>query len=267
MNTTENLPSQHDERQSPVKADAVAANEVSFAGDQTIEMSPEAEKQLQAPDEHGAEVNVASASDDKVAVASQDEALVDHKPAEAEQTEADNKQEECPPVMPEADRTEEGDNKQALASATSMSKAEVEADFEQPVCSAAAEKPEAGDAEAIPEQCSAAKSNEAQVSASLPGSQMLSRKRKLSEICDSKQESKVSVKMMRLNDGTKVAVTQSASLQKQSASPSPADDEAKSAEKTIEGEKTDLAEQASKQASKEVQVATQESKGLKCDIV
>ena len=94
-------------------------------------------------------------------------------------------------------------------------------------------------AKAIPEQSFAATLHEAQVSASLQSSQMmLSRKRKLSEICDPKQESKASVKMLRLNDGTKVVV-------KQSALPSRSDDQANFAKKTIQAKETKQEEQSS----------------------
>jgi len=98
---------------------------------------------------------------------------------------------------------------------------------------------------------------------------MLSRKRKLSEVCDSKPESKARAKMMRLNDGTKVSVTHQASLPKQVASPSPAEDQTEFVEKTTpteKNEKTEPAVQALKEVSKK-SVAAQDCKGFKCDIV
>ena len=98
-------------------------------------------------------------------------------------------------------------------------------------------------AKAIPEQ--SATLHEAQVSASLPSSQMmLSRKRKLSEICDLKQESKANVKMMRLNDGTKVAVTPEVASEEQ-------------AKFAIQADKTKPEEQASKHAASFKSVASQ----------
>jgi hypothetical protein len=73
---------------------------------------------------------------------------------------------------------------------------------------------------------------------------MLSKKRKLNEICDSEQVSKTTTRMMRLNDGTKISVTHQASLQKQVASPSPAKGQTQPAEKTTPAEKTVPSESA-----------------------
>jgi hypothetical protein len=75
---------------------------------------------------------------------------------------------------------------------------------------------------------------------------MLSRKRKLSEICDLKQEGKANVKMMRLNDGTKVAVTPKVALL--------SDNQAKFG---IQADKTKPEEQASKHAASFKSVASQ----------
>jgi hypothetical protein len=114
------LSNQHEECQSRVKADAIAVNEV--AEDHTSEQTYEV---TQTPDMLGAKMNVAGAVDDRVAVSSQDFTSVDQKSAEAEQTEAKKKAEECPTIMSGAEKTKRVYNKQRHASSTKISKAEV----------------------------------------------------------------------------------------------------------------------------------------------